>query len=72
MDQLSCPFCGSSKVKIQVNQTYFMIKASGRCNSCHARGPLFSKPIDVLNVEELKNAREYVTSEALKHWNNRI
>ena len=72
MNQITCPFCGSNKVKIQVNQSYNAIKASGRCNSCHARGPLCSKLLrGAKDVETFKTTREEVTSEALQRWNNR-
>ncbi len=71
MNQLACPFCGSNKVKIQVTKSCYTMKASGRCNSCHARGPINSKVLKDIDLETLKTAREYVTSEALKRWNAR-
>ncbi len=74
MDQLSCPFCGSNKVKIQFNESYNQMKASGRCNRCHTRGPLVSKRIDgfSISVEEHQIIREYLNKEALRLWNNRL
>lgn len=33
-----CPFCGSSKLKVDKNTRNVRIIYSVRCNSCHARG----------------------------------
>lgn len=74
MDLDFCPFCGSDKTKVQVNRTYSYIKASGRCNSCHARGPLISKSLSGIkftSIDEIKNIEKDVKKLALKEWNFR-
>lgn len=75
MKQLPCPFCGSDKVKIQINTTWRGdMKASGRCNKCHTRGPIVSTPIPMteLSVEERTSTRQRITEEAIKIWNSRV
>lgn len=69
MQQNNCPFCGSNKVKIIVANGFTRLKASGRCNCCHARGPIISK--EVRSYNDIENIRKDIIEEATKLWNNR-
>ena len=50
MNKRQCPFCGSTKIKAETKRTrtgeygtgepVYRVTASGRCGSCHARGPV--------------------------------
>lgn len=69
MSMLSCPFCGSTKVKIQTNKTNYIIKASGRCNSCHARGPLFTTNFHTSDDKQI--IAKALANKAFDAWNKR-
>lgn len=72
MDLDFCPFCGSNKTKVQVNRTYSYIRASGRCNSCHARGPIITKSLSSIkfnSIDEITNIEKDVKNLAIDKWN---
>ena len=71
MSQLHCPFCGSTSVKIQVNNTYTYVQASGRCNKCHTRGPLVKYTFKQ-DWEKREAIKKQVSEQALNLWNNRV
>lgn len=72
MELRPCPFCKSNKVKIQVSCSNYhcVAKAFGRCNKCHARGPLFTKQLyRVDKNKELDNILQELKNKAIKAWN---
>lgn len=76
---LCCPFCGSSKLKIDSkrNYTYEHDKITGaqlkkcsvsvRCGSCHARGPV----VGVKVPDGEYNEKQLVEQAVVEAWNNR-
>lgn len=71
MELKPCPFCKSKKVKIQTNLSNynFTVKAAGRCNSCHARGPLFTMSIGGPKNKDKEIILKELTEKAAKAWN---
>lgn len=72
----SCPFCGSSKLKVDSKRiesfcekgiVFNEYSCSVRCNVCHARGGTVSKSLKAGTYpnQELKEL-------AMEKWNNRI
>ena len=69
MELRPCPFCKSKKVKIQTNwsEYNYTAKATGRCNACHARGPLFTMRINKPKDKEI--ILKELIEKATKAWN---
>ena len=84
MDLKECPFCGSTKLKIESKnskihyyekfgmKTWQRVTYSVRCNSCKARGGTFG--IDMATDDiELKHKQELIAKEeVIKRWNTRV
>lgn len=77
----SCPFCGSTKLKLDSKRTkahgdwidgkYVSLKhcsVSVRCSSCHARGPVAG----IYIPDGKYNERELCEQSAYDAWNKRI
>ena len=68
---LPCPFCGSTKLKIDSKRTFDYSKkrcaVTVRCNSCHARGPVAG----ISMPDGQYGERELVGDKAVDLWNTR-
>ena len=68
----ACPFCGSTKLKIDSKRTFDYGKkrcaVTVRCNSCHARGPVAG----ISMPDGQYNERELVGDKAAEMWNGRV
>ena len=69
---MSCPFCGSDKLKIDskrgtIRRGKQRVSLSVRCNSCHARGPVLGIEVDAGRHNEIELYKE----EVMKLWNKR-
>lgn len=71
MELRPCPFCKSKKVKIQTNWSdyNYTAKAAGRCNACHARGPLFTMRTSGPRDKDKETVLKELTEKATKAWN---
>ena len=67
-----CPFCGSTKLKIDSKRTFNYNKrhcsVTVRCMKCHARSPVVG-----INLEKNQhNERELCESQVTEAWNKRV
>ena len=67
-----CPFCGSTKLKIESKRTFNYNKrhcsVTVRCMKCHARSPVVG-----INVDNNQyNERELCESQVTESWNERV
>lgn len=67
-----CPFCGSTKLKIDSKRTFNYSKrhcsVTVRCMKCHARSPVVGISMD----KNQYNERELCESQAIEAWNRRV
>jgi Lar family restriction alleviation protein len=66
-----CPFCGSTKLKIESKRTFNYSKrhcsVTVRCMKCHARSPVVGINLD----KNQHNERELCESQVTEAWNRR-
>lgn len=72
-DLKPCPFCGSTKMKVDSKRGTIRlgkqrVSVSVRCNSCNARGPVVGITMDAGRYNE----RELVGEEVFEMWNRRM
>lgn len=67
-----CPFCGSTKLKIESKRTFNYNKrhcsVTVRCMKCHARSPVVGINLD----KNQYNERELCESQVTEAWNRRV
>ena len=67
-----CPFCGSTKLKIESKRTFNYNKrhcsVTVRCMKCYARSPVVGINLD----KNQHNERELCESQVKEAWNRRI
>lgn len=79
-----CPFCGSSKLKIEKKsgkiyhyekngmKSWQNVVFSVRCNSCHARGGTASSDLPTVGILcDLESKRREIQNKAIQKWNSR-
>lgn len=68
-----CPFCGSTKLKIDSKRTFgyggkYHCSVTVRCSKCHARSPVVGIEMPVGRYDE----REICEEKVIEAWNRRV
>lgn len=79
MEPVSCPFCGSKKLKVDhkkqstfkyiEGKRYSFFSVTVRCNKCHARGPTVSVSVPTSSLQY--SVDDTLKDKAIESWNTR-